>query len=151
MVKSHYSSFVPLLDQLQENGKFSKAIPVNSSGVKEISDYLFLNWWLASRAIAFRILAIYLTLMARDIERLLFQQCFLPIASMLSAFLWRDLILRYFCNILIRFQECILISFLNVQGMFSIKLRLCIVRCRVNPRYLFLIILILLFTFVDFL
>ena len=41
MVKSHYSSFVPLLDQLQENGKFSKAIPVNSSGVKEISDYLF--------------------------------------------------------------------------------------------------------------
>ena len=135
MVKSHYSSFVPLLDQLQENGKFSKAIPVNSSGVKEISDYLFSE--LVTGIKGNRILAIYLTLMARDIERLLFQQCFLPIASMLSAFLWRDLILRYFCNILIRFQECILISFLNVQGMFSIKLRLCIVRCRVNPRYLF--------------
>lgn len=41
MVNSHYSSFVPLLNQLQENGKFSKVIPTESSGVKEISDYLF--------------------------------------------------------------------------------------------------------------
>lgn len=41
MVHSHVASLVPLLDQLQEYGKFSKKIPVESSDVKEISDYIF--------------------------------------------------------------------------------------------------------------
>lgn len=41
MQKTGYASFVPLLHQLQEYGKFSKRIPVNSPDVKEISDYLF--------------------------------------------------------------------------------------------------------------
>lgn len=41
MINSHNSSFVPLLNQLQEYGKFSKMIPAESSSVKEISDYLY--------------------------------------------------------------------------------------------------------------
>lgn len=36
-----YASFDPLLHQLQEYGKFSKRIPANTPGVKEISDYIF--------------------------------------------------------------------------------------------------------------
>ena len=41
MINRRYSSFIPLLDQLQKYGSFSSTISVSSPGVKEISDFLY--------------------------------------------------------------------------------------------------------------